>query len=313
MEKLKFIIITIFRIFVGSVFVFSAFTKLYPIEPLEFELVDLGIFSWSVAPFIARFFISFELILGLMLILNVKTKLVSKIVVGVLIFFTFYLIYKWFNKGENSDCGCFGEFLKLNTKESIIKNIILLLPSTLLIFINYPFKIKYQKLIIYSIIIISLATPFVLNDVSAITYSDEEFENNNIKFDTEKLGDFIYKNEIIKLDEGKKIICFFSLTCEFCQLSAKKLTIMKQKSEIDLPIYYVLGGAKDNLGKFWDDTQSYEFPYMFLPETAENIQKFFGMSGPILPSIYLVENGIIKKRLHFGNLNQDLIEDFIKK
>ncbi len=52
----------------GLVFLYSAYTKLYPIEPFEYTFVDLGIGGWKMAPFIARFMIGLEFFIGILLI-----------------------------------------------------------------------------------------------------------------------------------------------------------------------------------------------------------------------------------------------------
>ena len=52
----------------GLVFIYSGYTKLYPIEPFEFTFVDLGIAGWKSAPFIARFMIGLEFLIGFLLI-----------------------------------------------------------------------------------------------------------------------------------------------------------------------------------------------------------------------------------------------------
>ena len=58
----------------GMVFLYSGYTKLYPIEPFELTFVDLGIGGWRLAPFIARFMIGLEFMIGLLLMLSLYIK-----------------------------------------------------------------------------------------------------------------------------------------------------------------------------------------------------------------------------------------------
>lgn len=310
---LKKIILTVLRISLGLVFVFSAFTKLYPIEILELSLVELGFINWSIAPYIARLFIAFEAIVGIFLILNIKIRLVIKAVIILLVLFTFYLLNIWYKDGENVDCGCFGEYLKLNTKESILKNVILLIPSFILLFTAKPFNWKFQKILIITIILIITSLPFILNVVGYEAYTNDEIVNKNIKLEVEKLGEFSFKNKTYNLEEGKKIVCFLSLSCSYCKLVARKLTIINEKIDNNLPIFYILGGSAEKLNQFWNESKSFQFPYLLLTPGEKNNETFFELSGPVLPSIYFINNGIVVKRFHFSDLEQSEVENFLKK
>ena len=68
----KTIIHFLLRLLVGATFIFSGASKLLFIEPFELSFVELG-FGWYITPFLARFLIASEFILGLALIFNVKT------------------------------------------------------------------------------------------------------------------------------------------------------------------------------------------------------------------------------------------------
>ena len=48
----------------GLVFLYSGYTKLEPIEPFEYTFVDLGVANWRIAPFMARFMIGLEFLIG---------------------------------------------------------------------------------------------------------------------------------------------------------------------------------------------------------------------------------------------------------
>ena len=303
----------ILQFFIASVFIFSAFTKLFPVESFELNIATSGIIGWALVPYFARIFIGIEAILGFFLILNLKPKFVLKSIIGVLIFFTLYLVYIWFKNGENIDCGCFGEFVSLNIKESIIKNIILLVLSFLVLKNLNPFNLKYQKIIIPVLIVSMISLPFILTSVVPVKYNDDFSNNATYKLDVNSLGEFNYNGKIYDLSTGKKIICFMSLTCKFCKLAAKKITIINKNLDGNLPIFYVLGGSEKYLETFWEESNSEKFPYLLLQPSNENNIIFFNLSGSVLPSIYFLEDGIVKKKVHFENLEQSIIEDFMNK
>ncbi|OFX47512.1 MAG: hypothetical protein A2046_13070 [Bacteroidetes bacterium GWA2_30_7] len=303
----------VLRILLGSVFVLSAITKLFPIESFELSIVESGLISWSLAPYLARLFIGFECVLGIFIIFNFKIRVILKIATGLLIFFSIYLLYIWIKNGDNADCGCFGEFIKLNLKESILKNLILFGLSFYLLFKAKNFNWRFQKIIIPLLILIIMVLPFILNVINLNKYSTIYTKNINYTLDFKTLGDFNYNNINYKLDEGKKIVCFFSLSCKFCKLAAKKITIINNKLNEKLPIYYIFGGSKKYLEEFWQESNSKKFPYLLLEPSAENNKIFFDLSGPILPSIYYVDNGIVKRKVHFDDLEQSDIENFLNK
>lgn len=303
----------ILRIVLGCIFILSAITKLFPIESFELSIVESGFINWSIAPYIARLFIGFESIIGLLIIFNIKIKEILKVSIGLLFFFTLYLIYVWIKDGENADCGCFGELIKLNIKESILKNIILLGISFYLIFKVKPFVLRFQKILLPLLILIMMTLPFIINVININKYSTIYTNNIDYKLDITTLGEFKYENITYNLNEGKKIVCFMSLTCKFCKLAAKKLTIINKKINNNLPIFYVLGGSKKYLDDFWKESNSNIYPYLLLEPSTSNNKIFFDLSGPILPTIYFIDNGVVKKKVHFEDLDQKDIEYFLSK
>jgi heme A synthase len=120
------ILLYILQVILGILFVVSALSKLFSIEKLEFTLVENINMSWVLSIISARLLIGFELFLGLHLILFHKNNLNKKVSLITLIIFTLYLVVIYLLKGDEKDCGCFGEIIKLTTFQSIIKNIILL-------------------------------------------------------------------------------------------------------------------------------------------------------------------------------------------
>ena len=115
------------RILVSALFIFSGIVKLYPIEPFELTLIDVGMSNWSFAPIMARLLIGTEIFLGLAVLLN--TKFLPSVLKYTLIltgFFTFYLTLLWIFRGNNVNCGCLGSYILLTPAESIAKNLVLI-------------------------------------------------------------------------------------------------------------------------------------------------------------------------------------------
>lgn len=134
--------ITVFsRIFVGSLFIVSGIIKAN--DPLGFSYKLEEYFAPNVLnlPFLDSYALAFsilvcvsEIVLGIAVLLGSKPKLTSWLLLIMILFFTFLTFYSaYFNKV--TDCGCFGDALKLTPWESFTKDLLLLV-FILVIFIN---------------------------------------------------------------------------------------------------------------------------------------------------------------------------------
>ncbi len=121
------------RIFVGILFIISGFIKLN--DPVGFSFKLEEYFSQGVLnlPFLMPYALAFaivivifELILGVFLLLGFQRKFTVWSLLLMILFFTFLTFYSaYFNKV--TDCGCFGDAIKLTPWESFIKDVVLLL------------------------------------------------------------------------------------------------------------------------------------------------------------------------------------------
>ena len=127
------------RIFVGGVFIFSGLVKLNdPVgtqikleeyfEVFAADLPALHDFWLALVPYALYFSVlmcAAEVILGVALLVSYKLKTTSWALLLLVIFFTFLTFYSaYFNKV--TDCGCFGDFMKLKPWTSFTKDIVLL-------------------------------------------------------------------------------------------------------------------------------------------------------------------------------------------
>ncbi|HSJ67377.1 MAG TPA: BT_3928 family protein [Anditalea sp.] len=144
---IKQIILLIVRFVVGGLFIFSGLIKINDPIGTSIKLEEyFDVFSYDIAPFfsslkaislpLAVFLVVVEVVLGIMLILNYKPKFTTIALAVIIVFFTFLTFYSaYFNKV--TDCGCFGDAIKLTPWESFYKDIFLVvLIAILLIFQN---------------------------------------------------------------------------------------------------------------------------------------------------------------------------------
>ena len=153
------LITQISRILVGALFIFSGFVKL--VDPIGSEYKFQEYFSESVlnmeflipyALLCAIVLIVAEILLGVMILIGYKSKLT---VWSLLIITTIFLFLTWYSAYYNkvTDCGCFGDAIKLTPWETFYKNVILIgLIIVLLVnvtFIKPLFKGKTTKVITF--------------------------------------------------------------------------------------------------------------------------------------------------------------------
>ena len=294
----------------GAVFLLSAYTKLFPIEPFEYTFVELGIAGWKNSVFIARFFIGFEFACGGLLILNFWLKRFTiPLVSFTLLFFIAYLIVQIMHYGNNGNCGCFGTAFVFTPLQGIIKNIVLLVVAAFIYFFHPNFSFRFMKPITIVLVIVAFVLPFILNpydyDAALKNYSGELNYKLNL--------DSLYHNPDVQapkaeLRQGKWIISFMSLTCPHCRIAAKKLHIMKQKNP-DLPIYIFLNGDDKNIKPFFEDTRADNLPWSIL--NGRGI--FFKLAGPSVPQIDWVNNSVVENKSNYMVLQQSDIEAWLKK
>ena len=144
------IIYTLSRYLVGVLFIFSGLIKINDPVGTQIKLEEyFEVFSSDFTPlfeylvplalFLSVILCTLEVIIGIALILNYRMKITSSILLSLIVFFTFLTFYSaYFNKV--TDCGCFGDAIKLTPWESFTKDIILLLFSLIIFFLTNKFK-----------------------------------------------------------------------------------------------------------------------------------------------------------------------------
>jgi len=124
-------ILILSRIIVGGLFVFSGLIKAN--DPLGFSykleeyFVVFGM-EWMAPAALAlsMFICIFEVVCGIAVLLGSQMQLFGPIILLMILFFTWLTGFSAYT-GEVTDCGCFGDAIKLTPTESFIKDVILTL------------------------------------------------------------------------------------------------------------------------------------------------------------------------------------------
>lgn len=177
------------RVFVGILFIISGFIKLN--DPVGFSFKLEEYFSSGVLdlPFlephaltISILVVIFEVLVGVMLLIGFRTKFTVWSLLLMIIGFTFLTFYSaYFNKV--TDCGCFGDAIKLTPWESFTKDIILLILIVILFigrkYIKPAFNLRTNRLVIFFAVVFSgFYVYHVLNHLPEIDFRPYEIEKN---------------------------------------------------------------------------------------------------------------------------------------
>lgn len=307
MNRVVRILLIILSIAIGGLFLYSAYTKLNPIQSFEYTMVQFVHFPWWLAAIAARFFIGLEAALGALMVLHLygKGKWVLKTAFTLLIVFSIYLVYLWIVFGNNVNCGCFGDSIWMSPKTSLIKNALLLIATGLLIRFHNGFSGKWTKIVAPVLLIVGCILPFILYAIPSNQPNWLKTKDYHIDLSA------LYapgKKDVpaINLEKGKYIIAFFSPYCPHCQMAAYKMHLMKQQ-DTTLPFFMVVGGTHD-ISEFWKKTQATNIPYTRLERDP-----FFSLAGTSLPAIYFVKDGWVVAKADYITLDQATIEKWLKQ
>ncbi|MEZ4971527.1 MAG: DoxX family membrane protein [Flavobacteriaceae bacterium] len=174
-------IVTLCRIIVGVLFVISGFIKLNDPVGFSFKLEEYfspGVlnldFLMPYALGISIIVVVLEVLLGVMLLIGFRVKFTLWSLLLMIIFFTFLTFYSaYFNKV--TDCGCFGDAIKLTPWESFIKDVILLVLIILLFLgakhIGSPFADGTKRFIVgLGLLVSAIFAYYVLNHLPALDF-----------------------------------------------------------------------------------------------------------------------------------------------
>jgi hypothetical protein len=299
-------IISIFRILFGLLFIISAILKLNPIEFFELVVLDTTIPSRLFAIYFSRLLIGLEFALGWLIIFNTKPKLVLRFSLIILIGFTLQTIFIWLTQGQNSNCGCFGIYLQFGPLESMLKNLLLIGLNTFLLSkskIYYPLP-KWLK-ITGNLGVLLVALPFVLFPPSWYMGGTEESLNSN-QFPTSP-SELPNNNHNIDYTKGEHLLAFFSTSCIHCLKASYELSITQKK--IDLPqitVFFV--GDKEVIPSFFEKSNSM-FPFEFFEDKS-----FVKITEGKFPMLFHIKNGeVLHKYIGEGITINNLSNNLIKK
>ena len=291
------------KVLLGLVFIVSAILKIVGMDQFEIYIYSYHFFSLNFSFLVARFAIILELVLGIGLISHTLHKLYWWGSMAMLLGYTLLLIYA-LHLGRTDSCHCFGDFLQLDPKQSLIKNGVLML-LFLLIYKMESWKTPFRWLILILAVMASTIGVFVASPPD--NYTSNYNPDHNLQtecFDTlldEAPLDSLY------LREGKQVVCFFSTGCDYCQMAARKLSLMQQFYGFpEENITYLFVGNEEGIAKFYDQSESARYRDVLYPDVTRLLKAVDGN----MPTIVFLENGEVVHEYGFRNMNEEEIKAF---
>ena len=266
------------KVFMGLVFIISAYTKFIAPGIVEIILVDHGIVhTRESAAIIVRLLIGAEFGIGLLFIQPYFLKKISiPIAVVFLSGFTAYLVYTGFILKDTQNCGCFGVMIQMSPVESIIKNVVLLG----LLFLLYKLADTDKKNWIVPCIIMIVSVAAVVISLPS---------KNPVEFAFSKYTNFVGEGRV-DLSNGDKIVAVFNLECDHCQEVAREAAEMKRKDSNVPQLYVLFFKEAENTPESFDKQTNSNFPYAMI-----GVKEFFDLIGAQPPRLYWLHNGKIKE------------------
>lgn len=303
MNKIKEIAPVVLKILLGFVFIISAILKVFDMDRFEIYIYSYHFFSLNFSFLVARAAIIIELVLGIGLVSNTLHKYYwwgSMVMLGGYTLLLFYALVK----GRTDSCHCFGDFLQLDPKQSLVKNAVLML-LFLLVYRVKEWKTPFRWLVFCIVLMASSIGVFVASPPDNFTPAYDS--NQNLQ--EELFYNLLDKPPLdsLNLTEGKQVICFFSTGCEFCQMAAQKLSLMQQFYGFPAEnITYIFMGSEDAITGFYEKSHSIEYRSVLYHDVVDLLRAIDGQ----FPTIVFLENGEVVHEYDFRDMREDEIEAF---
>lgn len=298
MQQVSRIVLIILAVAMGGLFLFSAYTKLFPtIQAFEYNLAGQAHLHYMTAAIMARFFIALEAGLGSLVLVHYfgRHKWVLKSAFALVAVFSIYLIWLWIKNGNNLNCGCFGDSIWMRPSTSLIKNAIILTVLGLLIRYHNGFNLPFANLVP----VVHLACTFALTYLVFPIFTHYKINFHDIYADKQFAP-------TVDLSKGKHILAFVSRSCMHCRRASAIMERMKVNDPA-IPFYLIIGGTSGDLSDFWKDTHAENIPHTQLADDP-----FDKYTGGEYPQILWISDGWVEANTTYPELDQTVIERWMK-
>jgi uncharacterized membrane protein YphA (DoxX/SURF4 family)/glutaredoxin len=297
-KNIPFRLIRILSILLGIVYLVSGIAKAADINAFVDNITQYGSPSLRmVAPII----VGIEIIIGFALIVWQKPKAIAQISFWLLIFFTTIFTYGYFVNGI-SDCGCFGDVIKMSPMVSFTRNILMISVSGLIWYyltLN-PASHTSSKLYLGVIYGLGFVSFFSTGFEMKTTYTVVQ------KIESLPVAKTIIGRSIVLPKVDKCLIFIYSPKCPHCQAATSLINRYQKNGLVDTTIALTASELKISeisnfYKKFNPEFQTFQIPKDSLKKITRT-----------LPMVVYIEKGIVKKVMTEGVMTPKEFSDSMK-
>ncbi len=291
----------IIRLILGCLLIYQGYKNLFPIEDFEYRLIEQHLSNWLTAPILSRILIGLHFITGLFLILKIDPhKIFIKILIGIVVLNIFDITWEILVSTKIIR-SCYGCIAESNLFITILVDLVFITGAYVLLKYSdrSDLKFKWHK---YLLMFLIIPLPFIFNPVFPNDFIDvsNTFSEHLDIAKVKKLNKEINYDKLIR---GEKLIAFFSTSCPYCQISAKKMAVANTIG--NFPSVFIIFLGDEEGVKYFFDSSNTNFEYA----TTQNSTDFFEISGVSLPSISYLKEGVIKKKWNGRTFNYEVIRN----
>ncbi|MBR1513863.1 MAG: hypothetical protein IJ622_06190 [Bacteroidales bacterium] len=294
---------SVLKALLGLVFIASAVLKIVGLDSFEIYVYSYHFFSLNFSFLAARAAIIVELVLGLGLVSQTLHKLYWWGSMAMLLGYTFLLWYA-LHLGRTDSCHCFGDVLQLDPKQSLVKNLVLML-FFLLVHKMESWRTPFRWLMLCLFVMASSIAVFVISPPDNLTSNADPEQNLQVELFDDLMA--MPPLDTLHLDEGRHIVGIFSTGCEYCQMAARKLSLMQQFYGFPAEnITFVFLGNEEGVARFYEKSESARYRDVLYPDVVSLLKAVNGN----FPVVVLLDNGEVVHEFGFRNMNEAEIKAF---
>ncbi len=268
------------RIILGLVFIVAGVAKAIDLNYFYYQLkaYPLGLPD-PVVLLMARVFISFEIILGVALLINFLPRWTLSITFAILVLFL--ATTGWAAVGGFSEeCGCFGKLVKRSPVEALIEDFVLLILAIMAVkFVSSgALTNKFKGTLVGLAVIIGAGLPYLFPETRPKVFAREGVGSY--------VGDLKPDGLSVEFAKGDYLLALIETDCEHCQGALPRLNELAQSRSVPK-----LVGICPNTQQEMDSLKvkmPVDFPVGFVP-----VRKFLLMN-PEVPALLWVKEGIVR-------------------
>ncbi len=275
-------------------------------EGFELYIFSFGFAGFDICSIAARLIVIVELLLGIGLMLNLFYKQVKWLTALSLTGFSLFLLWRAV-LGDTESCHCMGDIVDMNPVQSLLKNL------GLGLLLAFAWKssgrvIPRQGLVSSLLAAAASVTVFAVNPPDIYFRLGSHPDSHDLV-----AGEFRPVADTLGWSEGRRIICFYSGSCEYCARCASKMAGIIRRHSIPSDSVHVLFMQthvnQDSVATafFREHGEGLALPYSYVHPYS-----FIPLTNGSMPLVILFKDGELVKEYDYITIDEDEIASFFE-